>query len=212
MLWLGKSTPARQGAPLPSSAFHPLTSLWALKRIWVRGECFIGLDDSTLSAMAKGWPRMERVQLLPEPRRGTDFPVTRATLSTCGMFAENCPDITELCIPLEDVTAAAIHRSFAACTRPSSARKLTFLGVGPSCVSIRHIASISALISLWFPLVEEIQFNEPCEGHTTTIDQHGETHTMQECWDIVRLDICTKFQRIRQQECRWRGSGEDLIS
>ena len=203
-LWLGKSAPSRDCVPLPPSVFHPLISIRDLKRIGLRGECFIGVEDATLSTMAKAWPKMERLSLLPEPRRGTNPLVIRASLWTCGVFAENCPNIVELSIPLEDSTPGAITHSLETCTKRTNARKMELLGVGPSCISIRHTASMSALMSLWFPSLRCIQFDEPSEEGTTTIVHHGESHTMQEFWDMVTLDIWTKFQRIREQECRWR--------
>ena len=148
---------------------------------------------------------MERLWALPEPGRGTTPPVLRATLATCSAFTASCPNIVELGIPLEDALPGAIHRTLMNYRRRPRTSKLKLLGVGPSYLSIMDVPAISALLSLWFPVMTAIKYDEPETEPKFSRNRNGEMFTADHCWRLTCSATWECFKVVREQERRWQG-------
>ncbi|KAJ7513260.1 hypothetical protein B0H11DRAFT_1949219 [Mycena galericulata] len=96
-LSLFQNTRSRPVIPIRAQSLRPLFSFTNLLSITLKLPVEIDLDNTTISDLARAWPRIEELEL------SSHYPSTscRATLHCLHSFARFCPRLTNLTITLD---------------------------------------------------------------------------------------------------------------
>ncbi|KAJ7141711.1 hypothetical protein C8R43DRAFT_1071604 [Mycena crocata] len=162
---------------VPGTVLEPLLSLTALKTLWLHAGRGFDLDDALVTDMARAWPQMTHLTFF-----GFDTDIfPRVTLEGLRAFAEHCPDLQWVEIPVHALEVPAPHTSPA--TRIVQ-RNLTRWSVGFS--PIENAASVARFLSGIFPNLVSIQSNVGDEVVDHEEDDGGEEYTYHARWMVVR--------------------------
>ncbi|KAJ7612605.1 hypothetical protein FB45DRAFT_874823 [Roridomyces roridus] len=139
------------GNPYPgrgSGRFAGTVSFINLTSVSIFSAVGIDLDNTTVTDMARSWPRIESIEL----QSYYGYPAPRATLLCLESFPQNCPHLIKLCIDFDAtmIPSARVHAE-----APLSLRRLETLGVGGS--PITSASNVAAFIGTLFPNLRNIE-------------------------------------------------------
>ena len=190
---------------LPPEEFTPLFSLSALENLVFQHGVCDAVDDATLGKMARAWPKIRQLTLYSSGylyRNTSQQPesqhVFKATVHGLRHFAQCCPDLERLDVPLADISAATF--ADVSCGGSSSTMDINLgewqmdsgsllqrphllerLGLGQP--KLHDEAALAAYLSALFPSLMYIE--------------HG--------WNGNALyGVYQAFVRVRVQEKNWR--------
>ncbi|KAI0700010.1 hypothetical protein C8T65DRAFT_658354 [Cerioporus squamosus] len=176
---------------LPPEAFEPLLSLSALEELVLSESVCAAVDDATLCAMAQAWPKIRQLTLYHWVDDHTPQRAIHTTVHGLRYFAECCPDLERLDVPLAHITAATFALPDAAYPQldPLRPHLLERLGVGRP--KLHDEAALAGYLSALFPALIYVEH----------------------CWEEEFLDrwaalygVYQAFVRIRAQERSWRAA------
>ena len=113
------------------------------------------------------------------------------------LILECCPLLVELSVPLNVESIDVVMALQRAETDPFRRTRLQVIGVGPlPILRTDDIYSIAALLSLWAPNINRIQYGEGLYS----VASFG---LLDASWQTVAL-LFSRFKLIREQERQWR--------
>ncbi|KAI0720789.1 hypothetical protein C8T65DRAFT_632814 [Cerioporus squamosus] len=159
------------------AAFTYLLALPAITNICLDTSSIVMLSDDTLEAMARTWPRLEKLDLHRyryDPDAGFDDHFSsleyRATLKGLSAFAHNCPSLKVLTLPIDPWCNA--FRRLNDADAPGWERD--FHPVAPSCSELRDLyvgfmdpeypVEVAAILTAIFPRLKSVAFGDQEEG------------------------------------------------
>ena len=211
---------------LPPEEFTPLLSLSALEKLVLRDGVCAAIDDATLGAMARAWPKIRHLTLYSSEylidyhltwQQRESQRVFKATVHGLRHFAQCCPDLEGLDVPLADISAA----TFADVSCGDSLSTMdTKLGKGQMDAGSLHQrphllerlglgrpklhdeAALAAYLSALFPSLMYIEHDFwPGDEQDNLLTD--EEQAISERWNNL-YEVYQAFVRIRVQEKNWR--------
>ncbi|RPD64584.1 hypothetical protein L226DRAFT_41436 [Lentinus tigrinus ALCF2SS1-7] len=212
---------------LPPPVITPLYTLRSMEEIRIEGGCYAALDDDAFARMVLSWPSIQIVNVCSTSSKSS-YP--GVTLSGLASVIEHCRNIVSLMIRLEDIDEREITallarkppRIFelvpAVADDPTADARLVrrpfcpldMLGVGSSRITEAHVGGVAAVLSLWFPLLDDILY---CSRFTLAeidggIAQDGtpldvDTVEQNNLWREV-MTMISAMATAREQEQRWQ--------
>ncbi|KAI0693441.1 hypothetical protein C8T65DRAFT_744715 [Cerioporus squamosus] len=141
---------------IPPEAFSPLLPLSALEEFHLGGMVSAAVDDATLCAMARSWPKIKELSLYDWVDDNAPQHPNQATVHGLRYFAQYCPDLESLQVPLSHISASTFALP-ASMTRPqldpARPHRLERLGVGRP--QLHDETVLAAYLSSLFPALED---------------------------------------------------------
>ena len=173
------------------------------------------LTDDTLHVMASSWRKMRKLHLGPGiPLRRIDDDDALVTLGGLIPFAQLCPHLHTLALPLRPVLGYTHAHPNADLVRPSFGRPhcaLRTLHVGYSKIEERQALRVAGFLSDVFPKVdidcdwpfEENAWDEAAELTEAERDEMLAEAVYRDRWNRVAWHLVPALAKIRKQERKW---------
>ncbi|TFK86880.1 hypothetical protein K466DRAFT_135776 [Polyporus arcularius HHB13444] len=203
---------------LPPESFAPLLPLSALEELVLSDSAHAAVTDATLRAMAQSWPKMRQLTLYDWIDHHVPQHAIQTTVHGLRFFAQCCPDLERLDVPLSDICAATLRAPLGPPSEsesrtyplldPSRPHLLERLGVGRP--KLHDEAALAGSLSGLFPA---LMYIEHCwddvrafaPGGMWDDDADTEERETLERWSAL-YDVYQAFVRIRAQERSWRAA------
>ncbi|RDX50309.1 hypothetical protein OH76DRAFT_1482449 [Lentinus brumalis] len=200
---------------LPPESFAPLLPLSALEELVLSDSAHAAVTDATLCAMAQSWPKMRQLTLYDWIDHHVPQHAIQTTVHGLRFFAQCCPDLERLDVPLSDISAATFRapspsesRTYYPLLDPSRPHLLERLGVGRP--KLHDEAALAGSLSGLFPA---LMYIEHCwddvrafaPGGMWDDDADTEERETLERWSAL-YGVYQAFVRIRAQERSWRAA------
>ncbi|RDX50285.1 hypothetical protein OH76DRAFT_1482432 [Lentinus brumalis] len=188
---------------LATEALNLLLPLSALEELVLSGGVYAIVNDATLCAMAQSWPKIRLLTLFQWMDDETPRHTIQATVHGLRYFAQYCPDLKRLDVPLSDISAETLALPAACTTYPQldtwRPHVLEELHVGKP--RLHNEAALAAYLSSLFPALGLI---EHCwdDSFPADVTSWTEEDWIQDRWCALQ-EVYDAFVTIRAQERSW---------